>query len=76
MLEDIAYLKEKEICLLAGGTNQSQTGVDFAGDLKEEQGMEVRLTPSIEQVNPPQISFNFEEIKEELAANYRFTSRW
>lgn len=29
--------------------------------------MEVRLTPSIEQVIPPQISFNFEEIKEELA---------
>ena len=29
--------------------------------------MEVRLTPSIEQVIPPQISFNFEEIKEELS---------
>ena len=29
--------------------------------------MEVRLTPSIEQAIPPQISFNFEEIKEELA---------
>ena len=29
--------------------------------------MEVRLTPAIEQVIPPQISFNFEEIKSELA---------
>ena len=29
--------------------------------------MEVRLTPSIEQVIPPQINFNFEENKEELA---------
>lgn len=29
--------------------------------------MEVRLTPSIEQVIPPRIGFNFEEIKEELA---------
>ena len=28
--------------------------------------MEVRLTPAIEQVIPPQISFNFEEIKSEL----------
>ena len=31
--------------------------------------MEVRLTPAIEQVIPPQISFNFEEIKSELAGN-------
>lgn len=29
--------------------------------------MEVRLTPAIEQVIPPQISFNFEEIRSELA---------
>lgn len=29
--------------------------------------MKVRLTPAIEQVIPPQISFNFEEIKSELA---------
>lgn len=29
--------------------------------------MEVRLTPAIDQVIPPQISFNFEEIREELA---------
>ena len=29
--------------------------------------MEVRLTPAIEQVIPPQIRFNFEEIKSELA---------
>lgn len=29
--------------------------------------MEVRLTPAIEQVIPPQISLNFEEIKSELA---------
>lgn len=52
---------------MAGGADQNKTGSDSAGDLKEEQGMEVRLTPSIEQVIPPQISFNFEEIKEELA---------
>lgn len=52
---------------MAGGTDQNQTGSDSAGDLKEEQGMEVRLTPSIEQVIPPQISFNFEEIKAELS---------
>ena len=52
---------------MAGGTDQNQTGSDSAGNLKEEQGMEVRLTPSIEQVIPPQISFNFEEIKEELS---------
>lgn len=29
--------------------------------------MEVRLTPAIEQIIPPQISFNFEEIRAELA---------
>ena len=29
--------------------------------------MEVKLTPAIEQVIPPQISFNFEEIRAELA---------
>lgn len=29
--------------------------------------MEVRLTPAIDQVIPPQISFNFEEIRAELA---------
>lgn len=29
--------------------------------------MEVKLTPAIEQVVPPQISFNFEEIRAELA---------
>ena len=52
---------------MAGGTDQNQTGSDSAGNLKEEQGMEVRLTPSIEQVIPPQISFNFEEIKAELS---------
>ena len=29
--------------------------------------MEVRVTPAIEQIIPPQISFNFEEIRAELA---------